>query len=90
MQENVTPFNYNDDLCLLDYEMGTYYGFLDYVITDLARTHYNIPQNLNFIEFTTVIGEPIFINDSTIYRHRFTLLYGKPFIKKDCDTTQEL
>ena len=75
----------------VDYEMGTYYGYLDYVITDLARTHYNISQDLNFIKFTYVKGKPIYISeDSTKYYHHFTLLYGEPYAKKDCNTAQEL
>ncbi len=87
VNDDVEPFDYENDLCLLDYEMGTYYGYLDYVITDLARGHYSIPQSLNFIDFTFVIGKPV---DSTKYIHEFTLLYGKPFLKKDCNPAQEL
>ena len=87
VNDDVEPFDYENDLCLLDYEMGTYYGYLDYVITDLARGHYSIPQSLNFIDFTFVIGKPV---DSTKYIHKFSLLYGKPFLKKDCKPAQEL
>ncbi len=88
MNNMVVPFNHDDDLCLMSNEMSTYYWELDYVITDLAREHENIPQGYSFINFKDVQGNFI-LNleppNETLYFHYFELMYALPYAKPDCN-----
>jgi len=91
VKDNVEPFNYDDDLCLMADEMSTYYWYLDYVIQDLAREYGNIPENDVFIDFNNNVGYsvPIWPNGNK-YIHHFILMYGLPFYKPNCDPPIEL
>jgi hypothetical protein len=83
VSENIEPFNMGQDLCLMAGEMATYYGFLDYVITELAREHENIPNCYDFIDFTVKYGYSVYVTDGGFfkYMHEFELWYGSPFEK---------
>ena len=80
VNDAVTPFNYDNDLCLLATEMSTYYWFLDYVITDLARTHFSVPYDHDFIKITDKSGYPIYVPETSSmnYVHEFHLYYAVP------------
>ena len=93
VKDNVEPFNYNDNLCLLYNKMSIYYSYLDYVITDLARVQFGVPEGHVFIDFYLKKGEPIYNPDppnETKYIHRYELMYGIPFNKPNCDPPTEL
>ncbi|NOX46633.1 MAG: hypothetical protein GXO89_06610 [Chlorobi bacterium] len=90
VKDNVQPFDYETDLCLMANEMSTYYGFLDYVVTNLAVEHGNVPPGHFFIKFTHNQGNQTSIFGGTLYRHEFVLKYGVPYVKPNCDTQIEL
>ena len=94
VKDNVEPFVYNDNLCLLYNKMSVYYSYLDYVITNLARVHGGVPEGHVFIDFidNNVYGDFQYIQSGsyTKYFHNFELLYGLPFDKPNCDPPIEL
>ena len=93
VKDNVEPFNYDDDLCLMAEKMPTYYWFLDYVIQDLAREYGNIPENDVFINFNYNEGYSVYNSTPPVYTkyiHHFELMYGLPFEKPNCDPPIEL
>ena len=78
-------------LWLLYNKMSTYYGYLDYVITDLARVQFGVPEGHVFIDFKENMGYPVSIYPSNNkYIHYFELMYGLPFDKPNCDPPTEL
>ena len=77
-------------LWLLYNKMSTYYGYLDYVISDLARVEFSVPEEYVFIDFKENKGYSVTEQNISKYIHFFELMYGLPFDKPNCDPPIEL
>jgi hypothetical protein len=91
VKDNVEPFVYDDNLCLLYNKMSIYYAYLDNVITNYARVHGGIPEGHVFIDFNENKGYSVVIYpNNNKYIHYFELMYGLPFDKPNCNPPVEL
>ena len=78
---NVEPFYPDTALCVRYYEMNSYYFNLKHVINVLAREHFNIGEDLDFLQITDVDGDSELFGDDeyTHYFHKFDLYYGNKY-----------